>query len=982
MAERRRQTGLSLREDPSEEELARDWTLSEADRVEVLRCRGDDNRRRFALQLCVLRQYGRFLDRYQAVPVRILNHLNRQLGLTPLVSLPEAERDATESSHQQRLREYFGYRTFDEDARTLLEEHLRSRLAQGAWPEDLFDSAVDALRFWKVVPPAMATIERLAASLGTVGREEMFGRITSRLDESTRQTLERVLEVPPGQNRSLLFRFREYPPEATPASLADYLDRYREITSLGVGVLNLSGTPSAMIEHLAQLTRRYDVQALKRFATETRTAMLVCFLVEAHKSLLDHLIAMHEQYITGLLRRTRHAFDERHREFRKRARRGIETVLSALEILLERRTGDPLVALYRQIEESTLRAALADCREFERIEDHGFQDELRARYSGLRRYLPAFLELPFRAERGTEPLLAAIEVARELNRDHARHLPSDAPDDFVPLGWRVSLYRDQGKTGHADRRLWELALAVAMREALRGGGLYIAESRHHVSFSNLIYNQQQWAEDRRTAYAQLNLFEEQDAVIAALMRQFDEVAGATARSLNNNPFATIVNGRLKLHVRDALPISGEVKTVRGLIESSLRRVRIEDLLREVDAATHFTRAFRPLGGYEPRSERLYPALLATLIAHGTNLGIAAMGQSAQGITVDMLQHVSRWFLREDTIQAANAALVNFHHQLPLSRIWGEGIASSSDGQRFGIQQSSLLASYYPRYFGYYDRAVAVYTHTSDQYSVFGTRIISCSPREALYVLDGLLENNTILRLREHYTDTHGFTEHVFGLCYLLGYSFMPRLRDLADQHLYRMDRRADHGCLNPLFHGVADSDLVREQWDFLVRVAASLKNRTAPANVIVQRLANASASDRLAGALTALGRAVKTIFILRYLSDEGLRHRVQLQLNRGEARHELVGRCLFFANRGEFRTGDAEEIMNKASCLSLLSNAVLVWNTLRITEIVNQLRAAGHAIADQDLARVSPLMHAHVIPNGTYRFSDEEEPGRTYAAAS
>ena len=58
------------------------------------------------------------------------------------------------------------------------------------------------------------------------------------------------------------------------------------------------------------------------------------------------------------------------------------------------------------------------------------------------------------------------------------------------------------------------------------------------------------------------------------------------------------------------------------------------------------------------------------------------------------------------------------------------------------------------------------------------------------------------------------------------------------------------------------------------------------------------------------------------------------------------------------------------------------YTTLRITEIVNQLRAAGHAIADRDLARVSPLMHSHVIPNGTYRFSDEEEPGHVYAAAS
>jgi hypothetical protein len=102
-----------------------------------------------------------------------------------------------------------------------------------------------------------------------------------------------------------------------------------------------------------------------------------------HKSLLDHLITMHEQYVTGLLRRSRHAFDERHREFRKRARRGIHTVLSAMEIVLERRTGDPLMALYREIDQSTLRAALEDCREFERLEDHGLQDELRARYSRI-----------------------------------------------------------------------------------------------------------------------------------------------------------------------------------------------------------------------------------------------------------------------------------------------------------------------------------------------------------------------------------------------------------------------------------------------------------------------------------------------------------------------------------------------------------------------------------------------------------------------
>jgi TnpA family transposase len=286
-------------------------------------------------------------------------------------------------------------------------------------------------------------------------------------------------------------------------------------------------------------------------------------------------------------------------------------------------------------------------------------------------------------------------------------------------------------------------------------------------------------------------------------------------------------------------------------------------------------------------------------------------------------------------------------------------------QRFAIQASSLLSSFYPRYFGYYERAVTIYTHTSDQYSVFGTRVISCSPREALYVLDGLLENDTILRPREHYTDTHGFTEQLFGLCFLLGYSFMPRLRDLADQQLYKVDRTLPLDTLGTLVHTGIDLDLIPEQWDQLVRVTASLRNRVVPAHVVLQRLSSASPSDRVAKALSALGRIVKTIFIPRYIHEENIRRRVQLQLNRGEARHELA-RWLFFANRGEFRTGDYEEIMNKASCLSLLSNAVLVWNTIAIGNIVGQLRAAGEQINDADLSKTSPLAHRHVIPNGTY----------------
>jgi hypothetical protein len=96
----------------------------------------------------------------------------------------------------------------------------------------------------------------------------------------------------------------------------------------------------------------------------------------------------------------------------------------------------------------------------------------------------------------------------------------------------------------------------------------------------------------------------------------------------------------------------------------------------------FTRAFRPLAGYEPRDTDTYRALLATLIAHGTNLGLTAMGSSVERLTAADLQHASRWLVREATLKAANAQIIEYQHRLSFAAIWGDGRLSSSDGQRF------------------------------------------------------------------------------------------------------------------------------------------------------------------------------------------------------------------------------------------------------------------------------------------------------------
>jgi hypothetical protein len=354
---RRPRALASLPLDPSDEELARDWTLSEADKIEIRQCRGDDNRLRFAIQLCLLRLHGRFLNDYETMPLRIVNHLGRQLGLPPVLLLGPTSRPATESEYQQRLRHYLGYRSFDADIQTELERGLEQKARAGAASQQVLEYARDVLRSWQVIPPAESTLERLVASVTTRAQDDTFERIAARLSPDLRQTIDELLVVPEDEARSPLFYLKAYPPEPTPPAMLTYLERERFLRTLGASEIDLAGVSPELIAQLAQVVRHYEVRELKRFAPDKRYALVACFLSDAQKTILDHLVEMHSQYVTGMNRRSRNALEKRRRALRPRAKKGLDTLLQALEILLDpTRSRDTVLGeLYREIEEPKLR---------------------------------------------------------------------------------------------------------------------------------------------------------------------------------------------------------------------------------------------------------------------------------------------------------------------------------------------------------------------------------------------------------------------------------------------------------------------------------------------------------------------------------------------------------------------------------------------------------------------------------------------------
>jgi hypothetical protein len=345
-----------------DDDVVRNWSLSAEDVAEVMRARGTEHRLRFAVQLCALRATGRFVSDYQRVPIEAIGYLAQQLGLTPVLFLSEAERPATETAQAARIRQYLGYRDFDAEAEQRLRERLQEAAMEGATPAQLLALAGDLLRSGRVVQPARRTLERLAASVAAHVIQDLFESIVARLPEGLRDAIDDLVSVPEGEHRSPLSRFKEAPPAAKAPAIAASLARLDLLDSLLGSGVDLSLVTPQLLQHLAQLGRRYDAVALKRFSAEKRYTLVTAFLVETQKTLLDQIIAAHDQYMTGFDRRARLAFDEKHRSLRRRAKIGVDTLIEAAEILLSADRSAPISGLYDSLSEDTLREAMTNCR--------------------------------------------------------------------------------------------------------------------------------------------------------------------------------------------------------------------------------------------------------------------------------------------------------------------------------------------------------------------------------------------------------------------------------------------------------------------------------------------------------------------------------------------------------------------------------------------------------------------------------------------
>lgn len=732
---------------------------------------------------------------------------------------------------------------------------------------------------------------------------------------------------------------------------------------MNLGVTEDYAVNANRLSQLARRCERLSATRLRKLRNPSeRYALLVALSLQLQSSLIDQALDMFIQLYHSIFKRARTSYSEQFFADGKTINQHLHQYVALGKLLIGARRNQQDV--FQTIDDTfswdTFVKDIEQAETLTRPRNFDFLTLVGNRYSYIRRFSPHFMQaFTFNGHDGNAGLRQAIRLICEVDIGERKDLPEWTPTDFVDARWKPYVFQD----GELQRRYYELCVLDKLRDGLRSGDIWVEGSQQYRHLKSFLIPDEQWqmmldADVIPTAVPRdplIYLRTRADALHEQLQR-VDE-------GLANNEFEEVewVKDRLKI-ARTTLDIPDDMRQVRDAVYKLLPRIRITDLLLEVDATVGFTQQFTHLQTDEPFDNSL--ALCITLLAGAINLGIEKMALASRHTNYGRLAWIMDWFIRDDTYARALAQLTHFQMSNPFAYYWGSGTHSSSDAQYFptgGFQ--SAITSRNP-YYGK-EAGIAFYTHVSDQHSPFFTQVISTRVREAPYMLNGLLHHETQLDIHQHATDTKGFTDHVFALCNLLGFRFAPRIRGFSKLKLYPIKHKKYYPTLEPMLGARINTRLIYEDWLEMLHIASSLRLGTVTPPVFLQRLAQYPRQNRWAKTLKEIGRLERTFFSLHWIQDKLLRQQIHQALYKGEARNAL-SRAVCIHRLGRIHDRSLRDQQYRASALNLVVSAITVWNTIYIEKAVEYLRNQGWDITDKHLEHLTPLGWEHISLTGDY----------------
>jgi len=411
--------------------------------------------------------------------------------------------------------------------------------------------------------------------------------------------------------------------------------------------------------------------------------------------------------------------------------------------------------------------------------------------------------------------------------------------------------------------------------------------------------------------------------------------------------------------------------------SGLHYISIQEVLLSIHEQTQFLDAFEHFSNKYRRKKPDLKSFIAAIIALGCNVGTGKIQKTAKGLDKIDLANIIKLYFSHHNILAANEKVLKFASKLDvtnLQRASKESLHTSSDGQKIGVAKDSLNARRSFKYFGT-GAGATDYGFIDERQFLWHSTMFSSAEREAAYVLDGLTygDENFFDGQVTHSTDTHGYTESIFGTSWMLGFNFAPRIKNLKKQRIYAFEPKKTYRDIGYkiLPNGKINVALIKKYWPEILRFVATIKLKESKASQLFGRLSSYSKDNPFYKALKEFGKIIKSIFILKYIDDLKMRQAIEKQLNKAEQANKFA-KAVFFDHSHEFMVGTKEEQDIASACKRLIQNAIICWNYMYMSQmIVDSKDSEERERLIENMRQKMAIAWRHINFLGEYEFNNE-----------
>ena len=969
--------------DPDEQSYY--FSLTQEERDLANSHRSIENRVLFILQAGYFKAKTMFFSfEFNEVRGDVRHILRQHFPLSDDIHIVEPILRQTKHAQQQKILALYGYRACNASERTCLMEKARHVVKISAKPIYLFQTLIYYLETQRIVTPGYSYLQDLISQALASERERITEIIKRSLDDKTRTALDDLYVSRDGIYT--ITALKHEPKDFSLKEMKSEIARCRSMKALyqtAHNLLPVLGISNDSVAYYAALVDYYTVQKLKQMPNSMVYLYLLCFILHRYHILNDNLINAVIFHVRKTTEAAKAAAKEKIFARQLETKESIQHVSQILGLFLDESIADDVTfSEIKTLAFSILeRDKLTQVSQFlnnQSVEDAVFEWEFIAAFApSFKQHLrQLIIQVSFAGHRSDDSLIEAItflKMSFEKGKSLNRYRFDQIPKAFIPQGMKAYIYVEDEygkKRIHPDK--FEFLIYRLLRNHLEAGDIYVSDSLRFRSFEDDLIPLKTWQVNKEKILKEIDvpdLAKPMTVLLAELEKELEakylEVNGRILSGENSHIKFTKRRGQITW----SLPYVRGEDIVNNPFFNSLQQINIAHLLQFVDSKCQCLESFTHILNRYVKTPLDKQAIIACLVAYGTNVGLGKMGEISD-LNYQTLFSAANSFIRLETLHESNDRVSNAMAKLPIFSHYDidDAIHSSSDGQKFETQFSTIGARHSPKYFGL-KKGISQYTMVANHVPV-NVRIFGANDHESHYVFDVLYNNTTDIQPTIHSTDTHGANQVNFAILSPFGYQFAPRYRDIRSKTdaLYGFKNLGDYDekfLLKPT--NKANTRLIIDEEDNIQHIFASLALKVTSQSVIIGKLSSYARKNRTKKALWELDNIRRSSYLLNYVDSPAMRRNVQRALNRGESYHKLR-RAVSYAYSGRLRVKTELEQQIWADCSRLLANCVIYYNACILSELLERANRRGdHEQVDQ-IKRISPVSWKHVNFYGQYDF--------------